>query len=99
MKQSILKYAFSAMLICLPVSQAACQDQEGNNDGSERYLHPIFENVDIQKDIVFKQVVNHKGEAEKLSLDVYPPVGDTEKNSPAILWIHGGGFRYGNDYG
>ncbi len=97
MKRSNLKYAFFAAIFCLSVSQAACQDQEGNNDGSERYLHPIFENVDIQKDIVFKQVVNHKGEAEKLSLDVYTPVGDTEKNRPAILWIHGGGFRYGND--
>jgi len=51
----------------------------------------------VQKDIVFKEVVNHKGETENLSLDVYTLVGDTEINRPAILWIHGGGFRYGND--
>jgi len=97
MKRSILMYAFSAVLLCLPVSQAAGQDQEGSNHGSERYLHPIFENVDIEKDIVFGQVVNHKGEKEDLTLDVYTPVGDTEINRRAILWIHGGGFRYGND--
>ena len=90
-------YAFSLLLFFLPVNQADCQDQAGNNDGSERYLHPVFENVDIQKDVVFKEVVNHKGENEKLSLDVYTPAGDTEINRPAILWIHGGGFRYGND--
>ena len=97
MKQSILKYALSAVLICLPVSMATCQDQDGNKNESVRYLHPVFENVDIEKDIVFGEVVNHKGETENLSLDVYTPVGDTEINRPAILWIHGGGFRYGND--
>ncbi len=97
MKQSILKYAFSAVLFCLPVCLATCQDQEGNENESVRYLHPIFEEVDVQKDIVFKEVVNHKSETENLSLDVYTPVGDTEINRPAILWIHGGGFRYGND--
>ncbi len=97
MKQSILKYAFSAVLFCLPISLATCQDQDGNKNESVRYLHPIFENVDVQKDIVFGEVVNYEGETENLLLDVYTPVGDTEINRPAILWIHGGGFRYGND--
>jgi len=97
MKRSNLKYAFFAALFCLPVCLATCQDQDGNKNESERYLHPIFEDVDVQKDIVFKEVVNHKGETENLSLDVYTPVGDSEKNRPAILWIHGGGFTYGND--
>ena len=90
-------YAFSAVLFCLSASLATCQDQPGKNNESVRYLHPIFENVDIEKDIVFDEVVNHKGETEKLLLDVYTPAGDTEINRPAILWIHGGGFRYGND--
>ena len=97
MTQCILKYAFSVILFCLPVSLATCQVQAQNNNESVRNLHPIFENVDIEKDIVFGEVVNFKGETENLSLDVYTPVGDTEKNRPAILWIHGGGFRYGND--
>jgi len=97
MKQRILQYAFSAVLFCLPISQAAGQDHEGSNQGSEHYLHPIFENVVIEQDIVFGEVLNHKGEREKLTLDVYTPEGDTEIKRPAILWIHGGGFRYGND--
>ncbi len=50
--------------------------QAQNNNESVRYLHPIFDNVDIEKDIVFGEVVNFKGETEKLSLDVYTPVGD-----------------------
>ncbi len=72
-------------------------DFVNTQEKSLRYLSPVFEDVDIQKDIVFKEVVNHKGENENLSLDVYTPSGDAEINRPAILWIHGGGFRYGND--
>ncbi|NOY95979.1 MAG: alpha/beta hydrolase, partial [Chlorobi bacterium] len=33
---------------------------------------------------------------EKLYLDVYTPAGDKETNRPAILWVHGGGFRVGD---
>jgi acetyl esterase/lipase len=53
--------------------------------------------VEIQKDILFGEVTNFDGKAEKLLLDVYTPEGDTETKRPVILWIHGGGFRYGND--
>lgn len=65
------------------------------NDG--RYIVPIFDKVNIEKDIVFTEVMNEVGKMEKLRLDVYTPVGDTATNRRAILWIHGGGFRSGND--
>jgi acetyl esterase/lipase len=41
--------------------------------------------------------VNAAGADETLTLDLYQPAGDTERRRPAILWIHGGGFRPGND--
>lgn len=63
---------------------------------SVRYLHDIFENVDIREDIVYGEVINSEGGMEKLLLDVYAPAGDKKKKRPAILWIHGGGFRKGN---
>jgi acetyl esterase/lipase len=53
--------------------------------------------IKIEKDIPFGEVVNFKGEKETLLLDVYKPVEGVLKNRPAILWMHGGGFRYGND--
>lgn len=62
-----------------------------------RYLEAVFENTDVQKDIEFGEVINYEGNAEKLLLDIYSPAGDQEENRPAILWIHGGGFRVGND--
>jgi len=67
------------------------------------FLYPVNglarnpEGVKIEKDIPFGQTVNFKGENESLLLDVYSPKGKNVRNRPAILWMHGGGFRYGND--
>jgi len=97
MKQSIIKCFLLPMIMFIPVGKASCKELKGTESDSVRYLHPIFENVDIEKDIVFGEEVNYKGENENLTLDVYTPAGDKEINRPAILWIHGGGFRYGND--
>jgi acetyl esterase/lipase len=36
------------------------------------------------------------GKVVPLRLDVYRPVGDTLAKRPAIIWIHGGGFRSGD---
>ena len=62
-----------------------------------RYINPIFEKVEIEKDILFGEVINFDGKTEKLLLGVYTPDGDIQRGRPVILWIHGGGFRYGND--
>lgn len=90
-------FVFTLGTACIPTSLVNCQIRHENANDSLRYLHPIFDSVDIEKDIVFGEVVNFKGERESLTLDVYTPFGDTEINRPAILWIHGGGFRVGND--
>lgn len=62
-----------------------------------RYLEACFSGVEVTKDIQFAEVTNVLGEREKLKLDIYRPDGDQEANRPAILWIHGGGFKPGRD--
>ena len=64
---------------------------------SERYLVPVFKNIDVRENVVFGELINSEGEKEKLLLDVYSPAGDKKKRRPAILWIHGGGFRKGKN--
>jgi len=49
-----------------------------------RYIEPIFNKVDIEKDILYREAVNIHGNMEKLFLDVYQPNGDTEDIRPAI---------------
>ncbi len=64
---------------------------------SGRYASVVFDQVDIKANVVYRTATNIKGEAEALKLDVYQPAGDAERKRPAILWLHGGGFRPGND--
>jgi acetyl esterase/lipase len=53
--------------------------------------------IKIEKDIPFGKTINFKGEKETLLLDVYSPLKAISKKQPVIMWMHGGGFRYGND--
>lgn len=62
-----------------------------------RYFDPVFENIEIRKDVVFGTSVNENGESENLKLDIYTPAGDEMINRPVIVWFHGGGFTFGND--
>ena len=64
---------------------------------ANRYMNPLFAKVEVKENIPFRTVTNNKGASEELRLDVYRPSGDKETARPAILWIHGGGFRPGND--
>jgi len=72
----------------------------GNNYKSSnkvRYLDNIFENITIQKDVVFGESVTSTGMKQILVLDIYSPENDNLENRPVIFFIHGGGFRPGND--
>jgi len=62
-----------------------------------RYAAPVFASVDVKQDVVFSQVKSATGPAKDLTLDVYQPSGDAATIRPAILWIHGGGFKPGTD--
>jgi acetyl esterase/lipase len=64
---------------------------------SNLYLYPVFEKVEIKKDILFGESIDFDGKPVKLRLDVYSPDGDSLTDRPVILWMHGGGFRPGND--
>lgn len=53
--------------------------------------------INIEKDVAFGETTNFKGENETLLLDIYSPSEGVAKNRPAIMWMHGGGFRLQND--
>lgn len=63
----------------------------------KRYVEAVFDEITIEKDVVFGSSVNEKGETETLKLDIYSPKNDKLVNRPVIFWIHGGGFTYGNN--
>jgi acetyl esterase/lipase len=71
----------------------------GESDGSEgRYLDPVFDEVQVDRDVVYRDTVDDRGRPVQLKLDIYRPVGDTATSRPAIVWMHGG-FFVGGDKG
>ena len=95
MRKTFLKPAFFILLVISALAVTA-QNIPLQTD-PVRYLYPLFEKIDIQQDIEFSKVINSEGRFEKLLLYVYSPAGDVQTDRPVILWIHGGGFRPGND--
>lgn len=76
------------LLLCLGTACA----QGGNT--AERYRDEIFKSAQVTKDIPYGKAVNlATGREEVLLLDLYQPGGDTALHRPAVIWIHGGGFR------
>jgi len=62
-----------------------------------RYLDPVFQQIDIQSNIVYGSAFNPlSGQQETLLLDRYEPAGDSAPARPAIVIVHGGGFLAGS---
>jgi acetyl esterase/lipase len=54
-----------------------------------RYRDVVFAKVSVQRDVPY-------GSLSEQTLDSYTPVGDRKRDRPALVWIHGGGFRSGS---
>ena len=61
-----------------------------------RYLDPVFEQVDVTRDVVYRHTVDQHGNPVDLALDVYRPAGDPATARPAIIWLYGGWFAFGD---
>lgn len=61
-----------------------------------RYVHPVFAEVDVTRDIVYRRTTNHEGQPVELKLDIYQPRGDTASRRPVVMWMFGGAWVAGN---
>jgi len=57
-----------------------------------RYLDPVFSSVRVVSDITYGRVTHEDGTVEALKLDLYRPGGDTARNRPAVVYVHGGDY-------
>lgn len=61
-----------------------------------RYRDEVFAGVDTTPDLVYGSAVDQRGNPTTLRLDVYEPAGDAAATRPAIVFVHGGSFRFGS---
>lgn len=57
-----------------------------------RYLKPVFEKVDVTKNIKYARKKQSDGAYIELKYDIYQPQGDTMAERPVMLLIHGGAY-------
>jgi carboxylesterase type B len=60
-----------------------------------RYRDAVFSEVEITKDLTYGKATDLYDVEQSLELDLYQPKGDTLAKRPAIVWVHGGGFKNG----
>jgi acetyl esterase/lipase len=86
--------ALAAVLAVLLVGCHPLHEPEG--DAPLRYRDDVFSTVTRTADITYGSAVDQDGDTVTLRLDMYEPQGDTVTARPAIVWVHGGSFRFGN---
>jgi len=84
-------------LVLLVLGVVTCSASPAFAQRPVRYRDVVFDKVERTGDVAFRTAASTGGGATALTLDVYQPAGDSEPARPAIIWIHGGGFRPGND--
>ncbi|HET9612099.1 MAG TPA: neocarzinostatin apoprotein domain-containing protein [Acidimicrobiales bacterium] len=65
--------------------------------GQQRYVDPVFDEVEVTEGIVYRETHDAHGAPVQLTLDLYQPAGDTAEQRPVIAWFRGGWF--GSDDG
>ncbi len=77
----------AAMLAALSNFATDCRDC--------RYAAPIFDSIQVIKNLRFAQGPDLNNAQKELFLDIYLPVGDTTTNRPVFIFAFGGGFVQG----
>ncbi len=84
----MLKHALVLITICLTLKA------EAQSIKQLRYKDIIFSNVTIDKDLSYKPNADQK-EKKSYLFDLYQPENDHSTPRPLIIWMHGGGFKFG----
>lgn len=89
---------FLPVLVLLAIVVSACDLPNIAPQGNAplRYRDQVFSAVTVTPNIAYGAAVNLETQAVTLQMDMYQPTGDTVRDRPAIVWVHGGSFCCGD---
>ena len=62
----------------------------------ELYKNKAFAEIKVEKNIQYNNNIPEGIKKKRYQLDLYMPATTTTELRPVILWMHGGGFKYGS---
>lgn len=95
-RSRVSRLAVVAVLGVVAVVLAACDIPKPAGDGVVRYRDVVFSSVSKTADIRYGTAPDLDGNQVALKMDMYQPAGDTVKQRPAVVFVHGGSFSAGD---
>lgn len=80
---------FDGTYVAAPVSFGAASPRQ-------RYADPVFSDLEVTRDLLYRSTTDVNGDPIDLRLDIYEPVGDIVEERPAIVFMFGGWFMFGD---
>jgi acetyl esterase/lipase len=88
---SMLKYMLvSCMALCISLPVICRQAPP------VRFRDMVFAGVTTQKDLSYLSDTNKEIKKKHYLFDLYEPIADSSQHRPLIIWLHGGGFKFGS---
>lgn len=87
-------FVFIFLLLVSFYSKALCNEEQPDNN-PQRYQNPVFEEIDIKKNILYGSNKSQAGKAIDLYMDIYSPMNDSASMRPVIILSHGGYYLNG----
>ena len=78
------------MILCFIV------DGYSQPPGNMRFRDFIFSRITVQKNLSYHTHTSTQIKKKYYLFDLYRPAGDSEVNRPLVIWMHGGGFKFGS---
>lgn len=60
------------------------------------YRDMVFTNTEVTKDLSYAMRSHNDSKEKYFRFDLYQPAGDVAAKRPLIIWLHGGGFKFGS---
>ncbi len=60
-----------------------------------KYKDFVFGEVSVRRNLMYKTSIAPDTKRKYYQFDFYEPAGDTTASRPLIIWLHGGGFKFG----